>query len=89
MSEYAKPGDVPHAIVSKGRTHAVEPSSLLSYSSDLEERSKHIVINDGVLAGFQGLRLQNHGTARCLVELKRNGSRLLVEIDENLVEWAD
>lgn len=70
----------------KSQLSADSPALSLACSQNLEDRGTRIVINDGVLAGIHGLRLQSHGSDRCLVQLENKDPPLLVEIDKTLVE---
>ncbi len=88
MHEGAKLNDLDRS----GHTHSQStpcssPSTPTSHSPDMVGYNQRVVINSGVLAGWYGQRIHSDVAARCLVQLEGTGYSLVVEIDEELVEW--
>jgi hypothetical protein len=88
MSETVGQRNLNPSDTKKSQPIGDSPSSASACSQNPEDRGTGIKINDGVLAGLHGLRLQDHGSDRCLVQLEIPGPHLLVEIDKVLVERA-
>ena len=88
MNEVVKPKELVPSGITNSQPSAASPLLPLDRSPNLADRGDRIVINDGVLAGLYGLRLQSLGNGRCFVQLERKGPHLLVEIDDTLVDRA-
>jgi hypothetical protein len=87
MHDDANLSELVHSGLTRTQAHPALLSTPIARSPDMAERSHRVMINDGVLFGWHGHRIRSRGSTRCLVELGVNGSGLLVEIDESLLDW--